>query len=98
MHILGWILMGFIVGLIARAIKPGRDPMGVIGTTVLGIIGALIAGWIGRGLGLYAPGENAGFVAATLGAIIVLSLYYIIMGRTRRGVEQRGRGDRSRAA
>jgi uncharacterized membrane protein YeaQ/YmgE (transglycosylase-associated protein family) len=85
MGILSWILMGFIVGLIARAIMPGRDPLGLVGTTVLGILGALVAGWIGRAFGLYAPGEGAGFVAATIGAIIVLAIYYTVISRRRLG-------------
>jgi uncharacterized membrane protein YeaQ/YmgE (transglycosylase-associated protein family) len=83
MSILGWILFGFVVGLIARAIMPGRDPLGLIGTTVLGIIGALTAGWIGNALGLYASEDGAGFVAATLGACVVLSIYYSVVGRRR---------------
>ena len=83
MSILGWILFGFVVGLIARAIMPGRDPLGLIGTTILGIIGALAAGWVGKALGLYAATDGAGFVAATLGAVIVLSIYYGIVGRRR---------------
>jgi uncharacterized membrane protein YeaQ/YmgE (transglycosylase-associated protein family) len=85
MSVLGWILFGFVVGLIARAVMPGRDPLGLIGTTVLGMIGALLAGWMGQALGLYTVDEGAGFVAATLGAIIVLGIYYVIVGR-RQGV------------
>lgn len=81
MSILGWILFGFVVGLIARAIMPGRDPLGLIGTTILGIVGALVAGWIGRALGLYASTDGAGFVAATLGAVVVLAIYYTVVGR-----------------
>jgi uncharacterized membrane protein YeaQ/YmgE (transglycosylase-associated protein family) len=85
MSVLGWILFGFVVGLIARAVMPGRDPLGLIGTTVLGMIGALIAGWMGQALGLYTSDEGAGFVSATLGAIIILGIYYAIVGR-RRGI------------
>lgn len=81
MGILGWILFGFVVGLIARAVMPGRDPMGLIGTTVLGIIGALFAGWIGQAAGLYGSEDGAGFVAATLGAVIVLLAYHAIVRR-----------------
>lgn len=84
MSILGWILFGFVVGLIARAIMPGRDPLGLVGTTVLGILGALLAGWLGQAFGWYAPNEAAGFVSATVGAIIVLAIYYSIVGRRRR--------------
>ena len=88
MSILGWILFGFVVGLIARAIMPGRDPLGLIGTTVLGIIGALLAGWLGQVMGLYAPDEGAGFVSATLGAVVVLGIYYLLVGR-RRSISER---------
>src|SRR3954464_15708000 len=81
MHILGWILFGFVVGLIARAIMPGRDPLGLIGTSILGILGALLAGWLGQAVGWYSPGEGAGFITATIGAIIVLGLYYMIVNK-----------------
>ena len=81
MHILGWIFFGFIVGLVARGVMPGRDPMGLIGTTILGILGALLAGWLGQAVGWYAPSEGAGFISATLGAVIVLSLYYFVTRR-----------------
>jgi uncharacterized membrane protein YeaQ/YmgE (transglycosylase-associated protein family) len=85
MHILGWILFGFVVGLIARVLMPGRDALGLIGTTVLGIIGALVAGWIGQAAGWYRPDEGAGFIAATIGAIVVLAIYHMATGRGRRG-------------
>jgi uncharacterized membrane protein YeaQ/YmgE (transglycosylase-associated protein family) len=81
MSVLGWILFGFVVGLIARAVMPGRDPLGLIGTTVLGIIGALLGGWVGQALGWYGPEDGAGFFAATIGAIVVLTIYNAIMRR-----------------
>lgn len=62
---------------------PGRDPLGLIGTTVLGIIGALLAGWLGYALGLYQPDEGAGFIAATIGAVVVLGVYNLIARRRR---------------
>lgn len=80
MSLLGWILFGFIVGLIARAIRPGRDPLGFLGTTLLGIIGAVFAGWLGRAVGWYRQDQSAGFISATVGAIIVLSIYHAILG------------------
>ena len=86
MGILGWILFGFVVGLIARAVMPGRDPLGLIGTTVLGIVGALMAGWIGQAMGLYTADDGAGFVAATLGAVIVLAIYHAVASRRRRRI------------
>lgn len=75
MGILGWILFGLVVGIIAKFIMPGRDPGGIIMTIILGIVGALIGGYIGQALHLYGPGEPAGFVGATLGAILVLFIY-----------------------
>ena len=81
MSILGWILFGFVVGLIARVVMPGKDPLGLIGTVVLGILGALLAGWIGQALGWYAPEDGAGFISATIGAILVLGAYYMATGK-----------------
>ena len=66
------ILIGFIVGLLARALKPGRDSMGIILTTLVGIAGALLAGWAGQAMGWYRPGEPAGFWGALIGAIVIL--------------------------
>ncbi len=81
MGIIGWIVFGFIVGLIARAIMPGKYRMGLIATTILGVGGALLAGWLGSALGWYEPNEGAGFIAATVGAIIVLFGYNRIVAR-----------------
>src|SRR4051812_10680104 len=86
MSILGWILFGFVVGLIARAVMPGKDPLGLIGTTILGIIGAVAAGWLGQAMGLYGPDEGAGFIAATFGAVVVLAIYNMIATRRRRSL------------
>jgi uncharacterized membrane protein YeaQ/YmgE (transglycosylase-associated protein family) len=83
MGVLGWILFGFVVGLIARAIMPGKDPLGLVGTTLLGIIGALAAGWVGQAFGWYTATDGAGFIAATVGAIVVLAIYYGVTGRKR---------------
>ncbi len=66
------ILIGFVVGLLARLLKPGRDSMGIIFTTLLGIAGALFAGWAGQAMGWYRPGQAAGFLGALLGAIVIL--------------------------
>lgn len=77
MGILGWILFGLVVGIIAKFIMPGRDPGGIIMTIILGIVGALLGGFIGQALHLYGPGEPAGFVGATLGAILILWIYRI---------------------
>lgn len=77
MGILGWILFGLVVGIVAKLLMPGRDPGGIIITIILGIVGALIGGFIGQALNLYEPGEPAGFVGATLGAILVLWIYRV---------------------
>jgi uncharacterized membrane protein YeaQ/YmgE (transglycosylase-associated protein family) len=73
--ILGWILFGLIVGAIAKLVMPGRDPGGLVVTILLGIVGALVGGFIGRLLGLYQRGESAGFIMATIGAIVILFIY-----------------------
>jgi len=73
--VLGWILFGLIVGAIAKLVMPGKDPGGIIVTMALGIAGALVAGFIGRALGWYQPDEAAGFIMATLGAVLLLFVY-----------------------
>lgn len=83
MSIIWAILIGFIVGLIAKFLMPGRDPGGFIITAVLGIVGALLASFLGQALGLYAAGQAAGFIASVIGAMIVLFLYHMIRGRRR---------------
>ncbi len=72
---LGWILFGLIVGILAKFVMPGRDPGGIIVTMLLGIAGAVLGGMLGRAMGLYAPGQPAGFVMATLGAVLLLFIY-----------------------
>lgn len=73
--ILGWMLFGLIVGIIAKLVMPGRDPGGILVTMLIGIVGAVLGGFIGRAMGLYQPGEPAGFFVATLGAILLLFIY-----------------------
>ena len=73
--ILGWIFFGLIVGIIAKLVMPGRDPGGFIVTALLGIAGALLGGFIGRFAGLYGPGDAAGFIMSTLGAVALLFAY-----------------------
>jgi uncharacterized membrane protein YeaQ/YmgE (transglycosylase-associated protein family) len=77
-HVLGWILFGLVVGIIAKFLTPGRDPGGFILTILLGIAGALIGGFVGRALGFYGPNQAAGFLMSVLGAIILLLLYRFI--------------------
>ena len=75
---LGTVFVGLIVGLIARAIKPGDDKMGWIMTIILGVLGALAAGYVGRAMGLYQPGQPAGWIASVLGAIVLLVIYDLV--------------------
>lgn len=83
MSVIGWILFGLIVGVVAKLLMPGRDPGGMIVTVALGIVGALVGGFIGRALGWYAEGDPVGFIMAVIGAILVLFLYRKIAGPTR---------------
>lgn len=77
-----WTLfIGFVVGLAARWLKPGTDDMGIILTTVLGIGGSMLAGFLGKALGLYRPGEPAGFVGALVGAVLLLYLASFIRSK-----------------
>jgi uncharacterized membrane protein YeaQ/YmgE (transglycosylase-associated protein family) len=75
------IIIGFIVGLVAKLLMPGRDPGGFIVTALLGIIGAVVASFIGQAMGIYAAGQSAGFIGAVIGAIIVLAIYHMVRGR-----------------
>jgi len=73
--VLGWMLFGLIVGVIAKLVMPGRDPGGIFVTMLIGIVGAVLGGFIGRAIGWYQPGEPAGFFVATVGAILLLFIY-----------------------
>jgi uncharacterized membrane protein YeaQ/YmgE (transglycosylase-associated protein family) len=73
--ILGWVIFGLIVGVIAKLVMPGKDPGGLIVTVLLGIVGALVGGFIGRALGFYQPGQPAGYLMAIVGAILLLFIY-----------------------
>ena len=80
MSIIGWIIFGLIVGVVAKLLMPGRDPGGMIVTILLGIVGVLIGGFIGRVLGWYGEGDPVGFIMAVIGAIVVLFAYRKING------------------
>lgn len=77
--ILGWILIGIVAGVLGKLIVPGKDPGGFVVTILLGIAGALLAGFLGAALGVYQQGQAAGWVGATLGAILLLILYRLVM-------------------
>ena len=75
---LWWILIGLIAGGIAKAVMPGRDPGGCLLTILLGIGGAVLAGFLGQQLGWYRQGEGAGFLAAIVGAVLILFIYRLV--------------------
>jgi len=78
MSIVWTILIGFVAGLVARAIKPGDDSAGFIVTTPIGIAGSLIATYLGQAMGWYTAGQGAGFIASVVGAILLLFIYGLI--------------------
>lgn len=69
------LLIGLVVGAVAKLLMPGKDPGGFIVTMLIGIVGALLAGFLGRAMGWYADGEPAGFIASVVGAILLLIIY-----------------------
>jgi uncharacterized membrane protein YeaQ/YmgE (transglycosylase-associated protein family) len=79
MSILGWILFGLIVGALAKLVMPGRDPGGIIVTMLIGIAGAVLGGFLGRAMGMYGPGEAAGFVMSFIGAVVLLVIYRMMV-------------------
>lgn len=81
MGIVFTIIVGFLVGLVARAVLPGRQTMGIIMTTLLGVAGAFAAGWAGQQLGYYKLGEAPGFIASVLGAMVLLFVWSKLMNR-----------------
>ncbi len=81
--ILAWIVIGGLAGGIAKLLMPGKDPGGCIITILLGVAGALVAGWLGQAVGWYKAGEGAGFIAAIVGAFLLLLIYRMVAGRRR---------------
>jgi len=81
MHFLWMLIIGLVIGAIAKFVMPGKDPGGIIVTMLIGIVGALIAGFLGRAVGWYHEGEPAGFIASIVGAILLLIVYRMIVGR-----------------
>ncbi|BDB28553.1 transglycosylase [Cupriavidus sp. TA19] len=78
MAFIGTVFVGLIVGLIARAVKPGDDKMGWIMTIILGVLGSVVAGYVGRAMGWYQPGEPVGWIASVIGAIVLLVIYGMV--------------------
>ena len=86
MGFIGTIVIGLVVGVVAKLLLPGRDPGGFLMTILLGIAGALVATYLGQAMNLYAVGESAGFVGAVVGALIVLLVYRLAFRRAGSGL------------
>lgn len=83
MDILTTLIVGLIVGALAKLVMPGKDPGGFIITILLGIAGAFIAGWLGQAVGWYEAGEGPGIIMSVIGAVILLAIYRAVIGRRR---------------
>jgi len=81
MHWLWVILIGLVIGAVAKLLMPGKDPGGFIVTILLGIAGSLVATWLGRVLGLYQEGQSAGFIMSVVGAVLLLAIYRVLAKR-----------------
>ncbi len=82
MTFLWMLLIGLIVGAIAKFLTPGRDPSGCLVTMALGVVGSMLAGFLGRSAGWYAEGEPVGFIASVAGAVLILLVFRLIKGRS----------------
>jgi uncharacterized membrane protein YeaQ/YmgE (transglycosylase-associated protein family) len=83
MNLLYTLLIGLVIGAVAKFLMPGRDPGGCIITILLGIAGSFVASYLGQAMGWYAPGQPAGFIFSVIGAMILLLIYRIVFGRKR---------------
>ena len=82
LSILGTLLIGLVVGFIARAIKPGDDKLGWIMTALLGVAGSFLASYVGMAMGWYVQGDSAGWIASVLGAVVLLVVYSLVKGKS----------------
>ncbi|MGC2196086.1 MAG: GlsB/YeaQ/YmgE family stress response membrane protein [Terriglobales bacterium] len=82
MHWLWVVLIGLVIGAVAKLIMPGKDPGGFIVTIVLGIAGSLVATWLGRVVGWYQEGQSAGFIMSVVGAVLLLAIYHAVRRRS----------------
>ena len=81
MHIIWTLIIGLVIGALAKLVMPGKDPGGVIITILIGVAGSVLAFYVGRGLGWYGPNESAGFIASILGSVLLLGGYRVAVGR-----------------
>lgn len=84
MEIITMLVIGLIIGILAKFLTPGKDPGGIIITILLGIAGSFLAHYVGSAVGWYSEGEPVGFIASVLGAIILLLIYRMLFGRSKR--------------
>ena len=82
MHWVWVILIGLVIGALAKLIMPGKDPGGFIVTILLGIAGSFVATWLGRAIGWYREGQSAGFIMSVLGAVLLLAIYHVVRRRS----------------
>ncbi|SEC01796.1 GlsB/YeaQ/YmgE family stress response membrane protein [Terriglobus roseus] len=82
MHLIGTLIIGLIVGALAKLIMPGKDPGGIIVTILIGIAGAFLGTYLGQAMHLYQPGQSAGWIMSIIGALILLAIYRVIRGRS----------------
>jgi uncharacterized membrane protein YeaQ/YmgE (transglycosylase-associated protein family) len=83
MHIIWTLLIGLVIGAVAKFLMPGKDPGGIIITSLIGVAGSFVATYAGRALGWYQEGQAAGFIMSVVGAIVLLALYHMIRPKTR---------------
>jgi uncharacterized membrane protein YeaQ/YmgE (transglycosylase-associated protein family) len=82
MHLIWELLIGLVVGAVAKFVMPGRDPGGIIVTMLIGVAGSLIATYAGRAMGWYLEGQTAGFIMSVIGAIVLLGVYHLLKPKT----------------
>lgn len=82
MHLLWTLLIGLVIGAVAKFIMPGKDPGGIIVTMLIGIAGSFVATWVGHAIGWYQEGQAAGFIMSVVGAIVLLGLYHLVKPKT----------------
>ena len=82
MHIIWTLLIGLVIGAVAKFVLPGKDPGGIIVTSLIGIAGSFIATYAGRAMGWYQEGQSAGFIMSVLGAIVLLGIYHLLKPKT----------------
>jgi uncharacterized membrane protein YeaQ/YmgE (transglycosylase-associated protein family) len=82
MHLIWTLIIGLVIGAVAKFLMPGKDPGGIIITMLIGIAGSFIATYIGRAMGWYQEGQGAGFIMSVLGAILLLGIYHLIRRKT----------------